>query len=286
MALTTAPLRSFLQYRSDKRRLLAVASAAARRAIETGNDRQLVTALAILQLYAARRAIQAVEEQLAEQGIEAPPVATPIPAAFAGISSLGISLPGRIELTREAPAFTDPDIVRVVITEVSDASRQATGVSITTRPTVQGYVRYLNPPSCARCAILAGRVYRWSDGFQRHPNCDCDMVPVEDISEVPDWAIFDPMEAFERGLVTGLSASDEQAIRDGASMSQVVNVRRKAAGLTDTTSQRVLERTDVWTDKFGETFIHNRRLTPEGIYQIASDREEALRLLLLSGYIR
>lgn len=34
-----------------------------------------------------------------------------------------------------------------------------------------GYVRVLNPPSCGRCAILAGRFYRWSAGFQRHPMC-------------------------------------------------------------------------------------------------------------------
>jgi hypothetical protein len=34
-----------------------------------------------------------------------------------------------------------------------------------------GYIRLLTPPSCARCVILAGRFYRWSDGFKRHPNC-------------------------------------------------------------------------------------------------------------------
>jgi hypothetical protein len=34
-----------------------------------------------------------------------------------------------------------------------------------------GWIRVLDPPSCGRCAILAGRFYKWSDGFLRHPNC-------------------------------------------------------------------------------------------------------------------
>src|SRR5690348_18342012 len=37
----------------------------------------------------------------------------------------------------------------------------------------------LNPPSCQRCAILAGRWYRWSQGFLRHPRCDCVNLPAE-----------------------------------------------------------------------------------------------------------
>lgn len=35
-----------------------------------------------------------------------------------------------------------------------------------------GYVRMLTPPSsCDRCVILAGRWYRWNQGFERHPMC-------------------------------------------------------------------------------------------------------------------
>lgn len=54
--------------------------------------------------------------------------------------------------------------------QVADADRAATGLSITARDRV-GYVRMMNPPSCARCAVLAGRWYRYNDGFRRHPQC-------------------------------------------------------------------------------------------------------------------
>jgi hypothetical protein len=60
----------------------------------------------------------------------------------------------------------------ILATQVADAGRIATGVGITARRNV-GYIRMLNPPSCSRCAILAGKFYRWNAGFQRHINCDC-----------------------------------------------------------------------------------------------------------------
>jgi hypothetical protein len=64
-------------------------------------------------------------------------------------------------------------------TQVADAARAAEGVSITaSEPTDRtgkkvevGWIRVLNPPSCSRCVLLAGRFYRWNEGFERHPNC-------------------------------------------------------------------------------------------------------------------
>ncbi len=43
---------------------------------------------------------------------------------------------------------------------------------------VTTYVRALTPPSCGRCAIIAGQPTRASEAFQRHPKCDCHNVPV------------------------------------------------------------------------------------------------------------
>ncbi|MGB7238284.1 MAG: hypothetical protein WBD41_20210, partial [Rhodococcus sp. (in: high G+C Gram-positive bacteria)] len=63
-----------------------------------------------------------------------------------------------------------------VQTQVADANRVATGLSITSHRGV-GYVRMLNPPSCSRCAVLAGRFYRFNAGFDRHPGCDCKHIP-------------------------------------------------------------------------------------------------------------
>lgn len=61
-------------------------------------------------------------------------------------------------------------LLSVVMTAVADSARQAGGVDLAARPQV-GYVRMLNPPSCSRCVVLAGRFYRWNTGFQRHPRC-------------------------------------------------------------------------------------------------------------------
>lgn len=57
---------------------------------------------------------------------------------------------------------------RIAQTAIADAARMAAGVDVASRRQV-GYVRMLNPPSCSRCAILAGRWYRWNAGFARHP---------------------------------------------------------------------------------------------------------------------
>ena len=66
---------------------------------------------------------------------------------------------------------------RIVRTQGVDANRAAESAVVAARTKVGGYVRQLNPPSCSRCAILAGRWYRWNKGFQRHPHCDCVHVP-------------------------------------------------------------------------------------------------------------
>lgn len=57
------------------------------------------------------------------------------------------------------------------LTVLADTRREVYAADIVQRPTLTGYVRMLNPPSCRRCIILAGRWYRWNAGFQRHPRC-------------------------------------------------------------------------------------------------------------------
>lgn len=147
-----------------------------------------------------------------------------------------------------------------------DAGRTAQQVTVAARPQV-GWVRHLTLPSCSRCAVLAGRVYRFSQGFQRHPGCDCTMIPVTVAS--PDFT-YDVDELVRVGQVTGLSKADKAALAEGADFSKVVNIRSRKAGLTQ--SGRVLSRAG--------------RLTPEGIFKLASDREEALALLKRNGYFR
>lgn len=213
----------------------------------------VVTSHQITQAQASERAIAAM---LAEQDVDAAPDArlnlssfTTEPQAFVRMS----------EVAGEA------GLARLIESLVQDAGRAAESVSTAVRPRV-GHVRNLTPPSCSRCVVLAGRVYRYSDGFQRHPNCDCTMTPVR---EGDATHAVDPLDLMKRGLITDLSKADAQAIRDGADLGRVVNIRRSKAGLRE--SGRVLARSG--------------RMTPEGIYRRASTRDEAVALLASNGYI-
>lgn len=177
-------------------------------------------------------------------------------------------------------------------TEVSDAGRTADGVAITARPSVAGYTRVLSLPSCPRCVILAGKFYKWSDGFARHPGCDCRHVPV---TETALPVTTDPAEAVRSGNVEGLSKADRKAIEDGADPSQVINAHRGMStaadgsrGAGDTSSGAPTKTTTEGTSKHGFSYQRSGgkpRLRPESIYQIAGSRDEAIDLLREYGYI-
>jgi hypothetical protein len=189
-------------------------------------------------------------------------------------------------------------------TQVADVNRVATGLSVTVRPDV-GYVRMLNPPSCSRCAVLAGRFYRFSNGFLRHPFCDCrHIASTEDIA---DDLRTDPMDYFAsldaRMQDKIFTLAGAQAIREGADIGQVVNARRGAHGLAtagrlarrDVYGQSLITTTEGVTKRGvagklirrrGRTPETTPRLMPEDIYELSGgDRDEALRLLRLNGYV-
>lgn len=155
---------------------------------------------------------------------------------------------------------------RLVESMVVDAARAAESVAVAVRPDIY-HVRYVNPPCCSRCAVLAGRVYRWSSGFQRHPGCDCSMIATTvaaPYAQNPDQLVRD-------GLVTGLSKDDMKALADGADLGRVVNVRTKRAGLLEA----------------GHALTRAGKPTPAGIYrQAGDDRDKAVELLRRYGYIR
>lgn len=186
-------------------------------------------------------------------------------AAEAALNPLGFTTEvDRLLAMIEATADTEFD--RLVASLVQDAGRAAESVSVAVRPDVR-FVRYLTLPSCARCAVLAGRVYRYSQGFLRHPNCDCVMLPT---TVAAPQMVIDPTELARNGQIRGLSVADTLAIEQGADLGQVVNVRLRKAGLRQ--AGRVLSR--------------RGRLTPEGIYARAGDdRAEAIRLLALYRYL-
>lgn len=162
-------------------------------------------------------------------------------------------------------AQTDQEFQRIVASITQDAARAAESVSVAVRPNV-AHVRFVNLPCCSRCAILAGRVYRWSDGFQRHPGCDCSMIPTTVASPLAQ----DPDELARSGQVRGLSKADLQALNVGADLGRIVNVRRQQAGLLEA----------------GHALRRGGRPTPAGIYRAAEgDRDVALRLLAENRYI-
>ncbi|MBX6360107.1 MAG: hypothetical protein IRZ03_08510 [Acidobacterium ailaaui] len=258
-------------------------------------------ALAILvgaQTAAAQQADEYVAAALAAQGIEDSPAGRVLPSAFAGIASDGRDLSGllwspavaaKMALAQGASparslASGRAALDMIVRTQVADAGRVADGVAITVRPTI-GYVRLVNPPACARCLILAGRFYRYSMGFQRHPQCDCIHVPARGEQAAADEGLinrpldyFNSLSGSEQDKLLGRAGA--RAVRDGADMAQVVNARR---GMTAAGTTRVgTSRHGLAGQRLGKGVV---RLMPETIYSRAGSREEAINLLRQHGYI-
>jgi hypothetical protein len=251
---------------------------------------------------------------------------------FMGVSSYGFPLTEPIIATIDAhvPAPVEPlpqpwwddatafmaDLERLILSEVADAGRTASQVEFVSRPDWQNYVRMLNPPSCARCTILAGRIYRDLDWFERHPLCDCVMVPVQNWESAHDAGLISSaQDAFDRGEVAtyrtmpdgskrrepGLSKADMQAIEDGANPVEVVNATRglnapgiTAALRTEVFGRKVKATTEGTTKRAAWRKANPTRLVrlrPEAIYQLVDanyggDRDQAIRLLAVYGYIR
>lgn len=247
-------LTSALRHYQQQQRVTASAVREARRGLSG-----VAGVVAAHQLASVELTLGATGDELAEQGIAAATVARVVPAA---LLTAAVDVVGMVEAAATAQAFD-----RLVATLVNDAGRTAATVDIARRPAVTGHVRSLNLPSCSRCVVLAGRVYRHSEGFLRHPLCDCLMTPTT-IAAGRDL-VTDPADALERGMVRGLSKGDLDAIDAGADLGQVVNVRRKGAGVTVGSS--VIER--------------GGRLTPQGVMRVASDRPQQVELLRRFGYL-
>lgn len=304
------PAAALAQYKVSQR-LQAIAQLKARKAwaqVQVGlltssweailRNTGLVEAVSSAQLQNASAGASYSARTLAEQGLYDAPEAFVNPAGFAGIAADGRSLESLlyspVPFTKKAiGGGTDPMAAKVsggkflemlVKTSVADAGRGAAGLDIYARPNT-GYVRMLNPPSCARCSVLAGKFYKHNAGFRRHPRCDCIHVASTEKAVnggQSEGLIHDPYEYF-----SSLSKAEQdkvyteagaRAIRDGADLFQVVNSRRgmKPGGLitTEGTSRR---------GAYGSG--RGPRLTPEGIYSQNLPRQQTLKLLEKNGYL-
>lgn len=181
---------------------------------------------------------------------------------------------------------------------VADAGRMATSVGIASRPQVSGYVRMLGGPGCPRCAVLAGKWYRYNTGFLRHPRCHCVHIPASE-NRSGDWRT-DPVRAIREGQVTGLSKAQTSAILDhGADVSQVINasrgmdyarvmgqrlqITREGVTVRGVAGKRLGQIHKAAGHRFRESAVF--RLTPESIYQIGGGRDNTIRLLKEHGYL-
>jgi hypothetical protein len=254
---------------------------------------RLLAQVSAAQLAAARGARGYVDRVLrVARGGRLRPAGHVVPERLAGVASDGRPLetllfqPALTTLreiesgrpVRESTVIGYAQLDMIVRTQVADAGRMATGVEIAATPTL-GYVRMVNPPACSRCVILAGRFYRWNSGFQRHPNCDCIHIPAaeasaDDLTTDPR-AYFDSLPEAEQDRI--FTQAGAHAIRDGADIGRVVNARR---GLYTAGGRRL---TREGTRRRGARRV---RLMPEQIYRDANgDRDEAIRLLRLHGYL-
>jgi len=279
-------------------RLGTVAKASARRAWRLGRLDLLPVTMAILMARAALEAEANLEAVLAEQGLNAPPSAAVVPAAFGRQAADGRTLSGLFER-----AGSSATLELMAITQVADVWRMASGASIASRPAVGGYVRNVGASCCSRCAVLSGRFYRWSAGFLRHPGCRCINIPTT--RDLASSIAESPQDLFDQGRITDLSKANTQAILDGADINQVANAYRRTSGMQFAQSPAIKRAPSFrgGSNKFtteGTTArgragqqqtalrrngVAQDRLMPESIYRNAASREDALRQLRLNGWI-
>jgi hypothetical protein len=263
-----------------------------------------------------------LERVLRAQHVAASAEARLLDRAFAGLTGDGRPLAGLLyapvalskqrigqgERIADVLRAEEAHVALLARTVTQDAGRMALQTAMAAEPQVRGYVRQVHLPACARCIILSGRFYRYSDGFLRHPNCDCTMIPA--IGE--QWAqAQDPAELIGQmqrdhpaRLRRSLTEADLKALQHGADLNQVVNAHRgmataagpgRKASVTreGTTVRGVAGRrlaAEAGTKSGGRyRAARSPRLTPAQVFQEASlngwDQAEIVRQLTRFGYI-
>jgi hypothetical protein len=278
----------------------------------------IVAAVAAGQLTVSEGAQAFVASAMAAQGGTAIPEALLVAEAFAGIAPDGgpletlLFLPAIGVQRRLAAGMTGEqamlgglaDMARYAATSISDTARSSVQVGMTADRQCVAYTRVVTLPACSRCIVLAGQQYPYSEGFLRHPNCDCQTVPLREA----EWSgvqspkqLAASMSEAERRRVFG--ADGAQAIDAGADVGQVVNARRGMSMAhvhgrdlrvtSEGTTRRGLfgaraRRAGGGFARYpGQRYSRSTtpRLMPEEIFQIADGRAEQLRLLKRYGYI-
>jgi predicted RNase H-like HicB family nuclease len=321
--LPPSALESFEQ----QQRITLAAVAGARRAWSgmgrdfTASWRQVGPRLVLLvtaaQLASARNAAAAFPAMIADLDLPPETAGDVDPTAFAGTAADGRELDGllysSVTTAKEAAgqgAAPEQALERgqsaldmYVQTTLADIAREVGAAALSSHTGVTHYVRMLRPPSCPRCAVLAGRVYSWRADFDRHERCDCTAIPQAE--SVAGDATVDVLSAIKAGQVTGLNKADLASILDhGADPNQVINAKRgmSTAVIGGRSARVTLEgitkqgyanqvRREIKAQRTELTpwrsFAGNRapRLTVWEIFRVSDDRDEINRLLITNGYI-
>ncbi|MBR8638599.1 hypothetical protein KEF29_03115 [Streptomyces tuirus] len=279
---------------------------------------EIVDSVVAGQLSVADAAQAYIAAQMAAQGGSALAEATLVASAFAGIAPDGgpletlLFLPA-IGVRRRLAAGMPPeeamlgglaDMARYASTSVADAARSADQVSMAANRSCVAYVRIVQLPACARCIILSGRMYTYSEGFLRHPLCDCETIPLRE----REWpGVPTPKQLFDRMSTDqqrkAFTVDGARAIRAGADVGQVVNARRGMSTAhmfgrdlvvtSEGTTKRGLFGSRMrraggeFVKRPGERYsrLTAPRLTPEEIFRVTDGRDEQLRLLRRNGYL-
>jgi hypothetical protein len=245
---------------------------------------QMVVAVSSAQMLAARGAEPYLDEMLEEQGAENDRMADLDPKKLAGVASDGRSLDAllyasiiAVKLALTAPAAPkdramasgEATLLQIVGTQVADAGRVATGMAITATPSVTRWVRMTSSGACGRCAILAGKVYAVNRGFDRHPGCLCQHIPLSenvsnDVTTNPR-KYFDSLSREKQDQLFGKERTER--ILAGEDMSRVVN-----SGRTSTSTA-------------GGVRPAKARAMPERVMAKAGSRDEAVSALRRAGFL-
>lgn len=253
--LVTVPRAAREQY--ERQQVIAAVTAASLRrlVLRLGPDFDLgwlsvrPQVLAVLQLGRAatvHAAFPYMSAVLGETGQDGAPVGALVPSRFLQAAPSGVPVEQVVDAApvvakravaggasvAEALGSASSWMTGVSLTMLADTRRDVYQADMIARPRVSGYVRMLNPPSCSRCVLLAGKRFQWNQGFQRHPRCDCIHIPASealagDLSTDP-YAYFNSLSKELQDRTFG--RVEAQAIRDGADIYRVVNFGRGGVG--------------------------------------------------------
>lgn len=196
-------------------------------------------------------------------------------------------------------------------TILADTARASSLLSAKSHSFTAHYVRMLTPPSCGRCAILAG-MPSGRKAFERHPHCDCVAAwSTDERSLAKHYAnatdYLNSLSSQDLAKTLG-SQANAQAWKDGADLNQLVNAYRRSGSVRPAQLYgRTIKYTSEGTTKRGWAYSRMKqagyvkghvkygskywradrpRLMPESIYQVAgSDHAKAMRLLDNYGWL-